>query len=244
MITTKLIQKLIREEIAKVISEDVQATIHVKNLSQSNLWYGEIVGQISDGAWENAKPMDHWEVWSDAEVIIGQPVGYFGFTPKRTEYNLDVLLPIVGSRMLVMGAAGKAGLNLETDKLTKGALESFFISGEDEATELVSKLKNTPYDSLEKIFLDRIDSQSWMKRYEQSYNQNKDSFKKIYTLISTNAYGSGNLKTDLNDLKVAMRSHLSNKEDKTVRESRNTKSLSNLRSTIYEGVRKSKQSKK
>ena len=246
MNNTDLLRKLIRETVSKIILETVQPTMHVKNLSQSNLWYAELSGQISDGAWENAKPMDHWEAWSEAEVMVGNPVGYFGFTPKRTSYNFDQITGIVGARMLLYAAAGKAGLNLSSnDRDLKGSLESFFTSPAEETPgDLVDKLKGTTYEALEKMFLDKLDSQSWMKKYEQSYNQNKEAFIKIFRLISTNAYGTGNLKTDLNDIKMAMNSHLSDREDKTVKESGSTKSLSNLRTTIYEGVRKAKQLKK
>jgi len=34
------------------------------------VWEHEVTGQLSDGAWENARPLDHWKFWCDATVAV------------------------------------------------------------------------------------------------------------------------------------------------------------------------------
>lgn len=76
-------------------------TLVVRNLAQKILWDEELAGQISDGAWENASPLDHWEVWCDAEVVVGDNVGR-SFYARKDNYNLNRkdLLDAIGDRML------------------------------------------------------------------------------------------------------------------------------------------------
>jgi hypothetical protein len=63
----------------------------------------EIRGQLSDGAWENATPYNHWRFWSDIDTKVS-PKGLwsFEFNPsvdyaykrpvKKTAYNLLTLV--------------------------------------------------------------------------------------------------------------------------------------------------------
>jgi hypothetical protein len=56
-----ILKNLIREEVKRALKEAPESTptLVVKNLAQANLWACEIVGQLSDGAWENTKPWDY-----------------------------------------------------------------------------------------------------------------------------------------------------------------------------------------
>ena len=63
------------------------------------LWEHEIAGQLSDGAWENTAPHNHWRFWSDIEKSVspdGQwkfvKVAGAGYPTKRTGYNLLTLI--------------------------------------------------------------------------------------------------------------------------------------------------------
>ena len=70
------------------------------------LWEKEILGQLSDGMWENSRPHDHWRYWSrlDSEVRAGicALTGSMG-GPQKTCYNLSALIPFIGDRMLKIG---------------------------------------------------------------------------------------------------------------------------------------------
>ena len=61
----------------------------------------EIRGQLSDGAWENSTPYNHWQFWNNLETVVGTD-WKFDFNPKvdfehrtprkRTAYNLTTLV--------------------------------------------------------------------------------------------------------------------------------------------------------
>jgi hypothetical protein len=112
--------------------------------------------------------------------------------------------------MLVWGAAGYAKINLsDNNSERKGAYEKFFTTYDDsKPVELINKLKSVEFTALEKLFLDNADQNAYMKKYVDVYNKEKNSFIKVYNTIKSSAYGTGNLKTDLNDLKVAMNNKL------------------------------------
>lgn len=211
--SVNFLKELIREEVRKALKEAPESapTLVVKNMSQANLWACEIVGQLSDGAWENTKPFDHWEAWAEADIKVGGVPGYKGFNPIKTQYALDTqLIPYVGGRMLVWGAAGYTKINLsDNNSERKGAYEKFFTTYDDsKPVELINKLKSVEFIALEKLFLDNADRSAYMKKYVDVYNKEKNSFIRVYNTIKSNAYGTGNLKTDLNDLKVAMNNKL------------------------------------
>lgn len=86
------------------------AKLYLSSTSQIALWKKELVGQISDGHWENSRPHDHWEFWSDIEVIWDStPRVETDITPIKNNYNFcsKELLEYVGDRMLSIGRMGK-----------------------------------------------------------------------------------------------------------------------------------------
>lgn len=72
-----------------------------RNHQQVALWKLELVGQLSDGNWENSAPHDHWEPWSKCAVGVGSAVGR-NFYVKRDSYQFadPALLEVCGTRML------------------------------------------------------------------------------------------------------------------------------------------------
>jgi hypothetical protein len=46
------------------------AKLLLRNNDQVALFKEELVGQLSDGAWENTTPHNHWKGWSDAELGV------------------------------------------------------------------------------------------------------------------------------------------------------------------------------
>jgi len=82
--------------------------IYLPTWSALALWEHEITGQLSDGAWENSTPHDHWEFWNRLEAQKGAPEVKGGGWARRTGYNLNTLIEYVGDRMLNLGRFGKA----------------------------------------------------------------------------------------------------------------------------------------
>ncbi|MFA6510124.1 MAG: hypothetical protein WCV62_06725 [Candidatus Peribacteraceae bacterium] len=78
------------------------------------LWVSELLGQLSDGMWENSNPHDHWKFWHQGEVLYtpDAPVSTIELEnyayPKKVAYGFSRLIPIVGDRMLPNARMGKA----------------------------------------------------------------------------------------------------------------------------------------
>ena len=81
---------------------------------QELLFKSEILGQLSDGYWENSKPFDHWQFWSavtvtvddtvEPHLAIGGEASWRAPKCSRTNYGLERLLKfgVVVERMLAM----------------------------------------------------------------------------------------------------------------------------------------------
>jgi hypothetical protein len=99
----------------------------------------EIRGQLSDGAWENATPYNHWRFWSDIDTKVS-PKGLwsFEFNPsvdyaykrpvKKTAYNLLTLVDPdcdLSNRMRAYYLDAELGIGLGRDAeyLTDSAIE-------------------------------------------------------------------------------------------------------------------------
>jgi len=81
--------------------------LNVANLEQKIIFCCEMVGQISDGWWENTRPMDHWRPicqignWNNVDIDPLNTGFTFRFIGKNN-YNFadPELLKIVGPRMI------------------------------------------------------------------------------------------------------------------------------------------------
>jgi len=83
--------------------------MYLPSWSAATVWEHEILGQLSDGAWENSGPHDHWEFWHKLDLAIGRPkVAYNYYGRIKNGYNLAGLIQYVGDRMVNMGRMGMA----------------------------------------------------------------------------------------------------------------------------------------
>lgn len=76
----------------------------VANNNQKIIFLCEMQGQISDGNWENSRPMNHWVDWCNLDektVLVGESIGR-NFRTQKTAYafNNKELLDIVGQRII------------------------------------------------------------------------------------------------------------------------------------------------
>lgn len=78
-----------------------ERVIAFMNNPQVILYECELKGQISDGHWENARPMDHWKIMTDAKAIEDPSNLGPNFYPKR-KYNFAAkdLVEVVDDRMI------------------------------------------------------------------------------------------------------------------------------------------------
>lgn len=77
-------------------------TIAVRNPAQAILVEEELKGQLSDGMWENTRPLDHWVQWSRATVVVDPSNVGRDFWALKDNYRLDHpnLIAWVGDRMI------------------------------------------------------------------------------------------------------------------------------------------------
>ena len=91
-------------------------TMFLPSVTAIALWNAELLGQFSDGMWENASPRTHWRFWHALNVVNGSPAGVvlnpsrdFSLQCRKNSYNFAGLYEILGHRMLTYGRAAKAG---------------------------------------------------------------------------------------------------------------------------------------
>ena len=83
-------------------------TLTVKSLAQRVLLENELLGQISDGMWENATPHNHYKAWN-CEVVVGEHLGRnFWACKDNYDFASKTLRDIVGGRMMVAVRLAKA----------------------------------------------------------------------------------------------------------------------------------------
>ena len=85
-----------------------KGVIFLPTYSAIAIWGWEITGQMSDGAWENSKPDEHWVFWANLEERFGIPEVQANGRPLKQGYNLAGLIEYVGDRMIAYGKFGKA----------------------------------------------------------------------------------------------------------------------------------------
>lgn len=94
---------------------ELVGTISFPTTSALALWRIEILGQLSDGAWENAEPSDHWEYWHKLRTVVDVHTrphvvmndGQYPPLRQKTGYNIASLYPYLGPRMLAYGRMGR-----------------------------------------------------------------------------------------------------------------------------------------
>lgn len=166
--------------------------IHLKSKEAAALWKHEIQGQLSDGAWENSKPRDHWHFWSRCEPVVDGKVGFSGGYPVRRNYDLSVLTKneIVRDRMIAMINAVKNGKN--------PMLAEYLVN--DRWLELIKSRKD----------------KYWADKGDAIIKEYGDDLDKARELV-TGPYKLSDLKKFLAEIKEAMSTSLGVNESKNVK---------------------------
>lgn len=87
------------------------ATLAVRNEAQRVLVMKELLGQISDGKWENATPRGHWRDWNVVRVIVDPEAVGRDWEVQKDNYNFTDgdLLKVIGERMVELVRAEVPG---------------------------------------------------------------------------------------------------------------------------------------
>lgn len=96
----------------------MSGVITFRTRTQKALFDLELLGQISDGRWENSLPSNHWQVFNRVITKVGSPLGKVGVYPKRS-YNFadKMLVDVVGDRMLTYAKAAIAFPKMDINDL-------------------------------------------------------------------------------------------------------------------------------
>ena len=85
--------------------------LNFRNEVQRTLFMVELRGQISDGAWENSRPYEHWRYWTGIEVGVDPSNLGRNFYVVKDNYNFtdSGMLAVIGERMCYFAALAKKG---------------------------------------------------------------------------------------------------------------------------------------
>ena len=164
------------------------ATLRLENERQVALWNSEITGQLSDGAWENTNPMDHYKPWIDCVAVVaseGEEPGR-DFWVRKDGYALHSLIEYVGDRMVFYGNLANLLDEVPEGALPEGQWEWDFI--QDKATD-----PDYPGDYYMKRFVELDDA---------------GITDEIIAQAAEGDYGIKELRKDLTAIKKAMKNRL------------------------------------
>jgi len=110
--------------------------IAFRNIQQAALWEREILGQLSDGHWENTQPQDHWKYWHgglgtrlDTDTIVAVNEEDLGrnFYVRKDNYQLNSteILKCIGGRMLAYAIFSHLSDDIEDNGIVE-YLQGFF----------------------------------------------------------------------------------------------------------------------
>lgn len=152
-------------------------TLNLATAAQKALFTHELVGQMSDGAWENTAPFDHWEVWASCAVKVDPTNVGRDFYARKTGY-----------------AFAKALLDIECIKTRMLAYARWAITfGED-----------VDADALECLRPDGTLS-SWASPATVAYLRDFDPAKVLAVASDESLYNERDLRRDLTAINKALK---------------------------------------
>lgn len=171
--------------------------LYLANAVQVAIFECEIKGQLSDGHWENARPINHWKFWYGATAVVAEDPSLVGrdFWVKRDSYSLTSpeLLDVVAGRMIAYARFTLLGYGVKQAEFLADTLFWF----EDDAQE---------------------DRQNYVWRgaptHTGNYWDEKREALKEYDLVALRErydavrYGRKELKADLREIQAAMRKRI------------------------------------
>lgn len=107
--------------------------LHFKNLVTAYLYYGEFEGQISDGKYENASPLNHWEWIKNVKITVdGNEYYTASYKHSKNNYSFSDFVKYVDSalkgdkslnwslRILQYGRMAKALQSMNVNEVERG----------------------------------------------------------------------------------------------------------------------------
>lgn len=170
--------------------------IVLPTLSAAMIWKGELLGQFSDGMWENSGPHGHFEFWYGLQVVVNAEVAPHVLTAmpracKKTGYNIASLYDIVGGRMVALGRMGRAleklGMTLE--------MASYDLRG---ACEEMANMQYTEFLTAKEKGFPGMHEHQFNRLTKVPLEVAAEFYRTVYTMRD--------LRDDVKSIKVAMKS--------------------------------------
>lgn len=187
----------------------VIGTISFPTRSACAVWRAEILGQMSDGMWENTSPGDHWVFWHRLRTVVdcGKPAavtmdeGKFAPYNQKTSYGIASLYEIIGDRMVAYGRMGRT-LSTVVDIDVPGSPDWETRYGKDSSFDAC--LRAAEY--MEQLGLEKFLSGDWDKQdnYQATYLRKVDE--ETARRFFATKYDIKDLKQDVKLIKQALKS--------------------------------------
>lgn len=143
--------------------DQCKGTISFPNRTAKAIWDHEILGQMSDGAFENSQPQDHWQYWSALTSQIGEPKVVANMAPNKTGYNFEKeVIPYVGDRMIQYGKMA----SVTDDENAIAAADSLPATYEEYV-----KVKDAPAHAYLQKYYDAVPLELAEKFYASKYSE-------------------------------------------------------------------------
>jgi len=185
------------------MSNETKTKINFQNADQVTLWNNEIVGQLSDGYWENTRPMNHWRPWCHAVAMCeaDAPIGR-DFAADKDNYNLanKELLECVGGRMRAAVVINR----LDVDDVVKKQLRDCANDFNEENLPLIDvdeRESRVRTYATEDEGRGRMDGY-WTKKRDET---NWTLLRQLAVRVNATTYTTKELRKELNAMKQVIR---------------------------------------
>lgn len=176
----------------------INSTLFVNNMSQACLYDMEVLGQISDGRWENSRPYNHWTWVCHTDIALSNINGYNGVhhTKRYGVKNLFNDFMKYGEKWpMRMYYYAKYGTLLDSKWINHFGEMRYFIEmiGFDEDINTLEDLKNKTPEYAKSY---------WEDEYDEIFStENIQKFR-------TSTYSIQDMKNDLKQLHESINTFL------------------------------------
>jgi hypothetical protein len=191
-------------------------TISFPTRSACAVWRSEILGQMSDGMWENTAPGDHWVFWHRLRTVVnvGAPAsvkmdeGKYAPYNQKTSYGISGLYDIIGDRMVAFGRMGRVLSTLvdidiveSPDYDTRYGKDSTF----DACVHAAEYLQEMGLDKFLEEKASGVYSKPWTERYLKAVDE--ETARRFFST----KYDMKDLKADVKLIKAAIKTVAANR---------------------------------
>lgn len=171
------------------------------SVSAAALWEDEIVGQISDGMWENSSPHNHWQPWLKLELWV-----IAGAEPKvDAETTFFPKVNYALSRLFNIGTSSEPDYCIRDRMIQKGRMGAAIESlGRPHLSAAIAAAEHMP--AIFEEWIAAKESGAWNSAYLKQHMAIIDLELARAYYDRNESYGLKEMKADVAKIKAAMMS--------------------------------------